>query len=183
MLPDPLPEDIYLDTSVAASALIAGVAHHAACAAFCNRFAADDCTVYFSQLLRLEIAQTLQNFAARNKGAQLPESVRRQHDIGQWTTSFEVRWRWLLHGLNRLNALLARFAHTVELPIQARLWEDSIELMARWQLGSNDALHVATARAYGLRYFATTDRGFRDVPTPMIWLIRDDTPGLAAQRP
>jgi predicted nucleic acid-binding protein len=63
---------------------------------------------------------------------------------------------------------------SVELPVGSALWDDSIETMARWQLGSNDALHVATARAYGIRYFATTDRGFRGVPAPMIWLIRDD---------
>jgi predicted nucleic acid-binding protein len=181
MLPSPLPKDIYVDTSVIASAMIGGVAHHRSCARFCDQLVADDCRVYFSQLLRLEIVQTLQNFAARNKGGQLPESVRQQHSIDQWSTSFEVRWRWLLYGLSRLNGVLDRFAEYVELPIRPSLWNDSIEIMARWQLGSNDALHISTAQAYGIRYFATTDRGFRDVLAPMIWLIRDDA-RPAAQR-
>jgi predicted nucleic acid-binding protein len=182
MVADSMPENIYVDTSVIAPAMLVGVAHHSTCAVFCNRLVVDDCRVYFSLLLRLEIAQTVQNFAARNSGAQLPETVRQQHQIDQWSASFEVRRRWLFFGLSRLSALLARFAEYVELPIRAPLYDDSVELMARWELGSNDALHIATAQAHGIQYFATTDRGFRDVSNPMIWLIRDDTPSPLARR-
>jgi predicted nucleic acid-binding protein len=178
ILPDPLPQDIYLDTSIVASAMIAGVAHHTSCAAFCEPLVANDCRVYFSQLLRMEIAETIKNFAVRNQGAQLPEAVREQYRLDQWTKSFDVRWRWLLYGLSQLDALLGRFTQVIELPVRANLWEDSIEIMDRWQLGSNDALHVATARHHGLRYLATTDRGLQAVTNPMIWLIRDP-PGIA----
>jgi len=55
--------DIYLDTSIAAAAISSGDPHSAACMAFCAHLAQDNTTVYFSQLLRLEIAQFIRKLA------------------------------------------------------------------------------------------------------------------------
>lgn len=43
-------------------------------------------------------------------------------------------------------------------------------LSLRYQLLTNDALHLATLRAHGLRHLASADRDFRRVPRLTVWM-------------
>ena len=47
--------------------------------------------------------------------------------------------------------------------------------MAQHRLPSHDAIHVATARAAGVRDFVTLDDYFRRVPDLRLWLLRPAT--------
>src|SRR6266851_1104163 len=94
-----LPTLIYLDTSFVIASLIAGLAHSGPCAAFCEQLADHEVAVYFSHLLRLEIAQALKNVATRPR--QLPESSRLRFQLDQWTTAPAVRRRWMRFGFSQ----------------------------------------------------------------------------------
>ncbi len=76
-------------------------------------------------------------------------------------------------GMQKFDAFLNRFDEVAELPFHTRIWEESVEIMARDQLKSLDAAHIATARVYGLRHFATLDSDFSRVQDLRVWLIRD----------
>jgi predicted nucleic acid-binding protein len=171
----PLPADIYLDTSLVLAALLPGLAHAGPSLEFCDQLARQGCTVYFSQLLRLEIAQALKNVATR-KPAQLSEPLRQQFQLHDWNTREDVRRRWMTHGQGQLEAFIGQFVEVVELPLDRVTWDRSIDLMCRYPFKSYDAAHVATAIQYSVQHLATTDREYLVVQNPRIWLIRDPAP-------
>jgi predicted nucleic acid-binding protein len=167
----PLPSDIYLDASIMLSALIGGLPHSTPCTEFCARLAQQNSRIYFAPLARLEIANALRLLASDHR-RRLPVDLRQQFQLDQWATARAVRLRWLRFGLRQLDALLSHFEF-VEIQSDALTWAQGIPVIARHNLKSYDAFHIATARAHGLRHFATTDRDFRGIRSPRIWLIRD----------
>ena len=172
MLAQFLPRDIYLDTSVVVAATIVSSPLSAAGNAFCAALEIHRSRIYFSQVLRLEFSQAVRNLATRR--AQLPDEVRRQHQLDHWDTSDAVRHHWMQFGIAQLEGILNSF-EVIELPFETEIWERSVEIMALNQLKSLDAVHVATARAYGLRHFATLDDDFNRIVDLRVWLIRDET--------
>jgi predicted nucleic acid-binding protein len=171
----PLPADVYLDTSIVLTALLPGLAHSGPGLQFCEQLARQGSTVYFSQLLRLEIAQALRNVATRSP-AQLSVHLRQQFQLDPWSAREDVRRGWMTYGRGQLEAFIQQFVEVIELPFDRATWEHSIDLMCRYQLKSYDAVHVARAEQYGLQHVATTDREYLVVQSPRIWLIRDPTP-------
>jgi predicted nucleic acid-binding protein len=167
-----LPSRIYLDTSIVVAAMIAGVAHSGPSRVFCGRLATSGSHVYFSQLLLLEIAEAVKNLAVR-RPAQLTPNVRQRYRLDHWDTDQQVRQRWMAFGIRQFVAFLDQFAQVTELPLDEPIWRRSIRLMTQYRLRSYDALHLATARHFRLRHFATVDRWFADVRSPRIWLTRD----------
>jgi predicted nucleic acid-binding protein len=155
--------------------MLPGLAHSTPSREFCERLAARRGRVYFSQLLRLELVETLKNLVVR-RPAQLPTSVRRQHRLDDWEADARVRRRWMTFGVNQFRAFLRQFEDAIELPLDEETWERSIEIMIRHKIRSYDAMHVATARAHGLRHLATVDRWFSGIRSPRIWLTRDSSP-------
>lgn len=166
-----LPRRIYLDTSFVIASLIAGLAHSEPCAAFCEQLADRRSVVYFSYLLRLEIAQALKNVATRPR--QLPESLRLQFRLAQWATESAVRRRWMRFGFSQFDSLMATFQDVREIPLSLAACMQSRRIMSDYDLKSYDALHIATVRELRLRDFAATDREFRTVSGLKLWLIRD----------
>jgi predicted nucleic acid-binding protein len=79
------------------------------------------------------------------------------------------------HGLEQLESLLRQFGAALAIPLQRSTWTASLDVMAR-QLRSHDAVHVATARAVGVRDFVTVDDHPRRVPDLRVWLMRDAGP-------
>ena len=76
-------------------------------------------------------------------------------------------------GTGKFGVFLSHFSEVIELPFVTEIWEQSVEIMALNQLKSLDAIHIAMARAYGLRHFATLDDDFNRVQDLRVWLIRD----------
>jgi predicted nucleic acid-binding protein len=172
-----LPSAVYLESSTAAAALIAGIAHANASRAFCAQLAAHGTRVYFSPMLRLEVAQTLRNLVVR-RPPQLPDQLRQDYGLAQWETTEDIRETWYRFGHLQLEAFFDQFRETVEVPFRLRdhTLADCHTLMVRYNLKSYDALHLAIANEQRLDHFVTADREFRGVSIPRIWLTRDPPP-------
>ncbi|HUG60949.1 MAG TPA: type II toxin-antitoxin system VapC family toxin [Methylomirabilota bacterium] len=162
--------DFFVDTNVAVAALFPRIAHHRACAGFCDALEADGVRVVCSHLLHLEFVQTW--FRLPQSPYLDAETIRRAR-LGAWDRSLEVRERWMAEGVARLDAFLARFANVVEIPFDLDVWRASAGLMARYRLRSHDAAHAATALSVGVLDFATADDDFRRVPNLRLHLLRD----------
>ncbi len=169
-----LPSDVYLDSSLVVAAIVRGSDHSRASADFCAQLAERGSRVYFSQVLRLELAEAVRRLAADPKrAARLPPDLRREYQLGQWGTNLFVRQRWMDFGVQQLDALLDRFAEAFELPFRPKVWRSSLAVIVDHQLRSLDAIHVATAREYRIRHLATTDDDFSRVTDLRVWLLRD----------
>jgi predicted nucleic acid-binding protein len=131
--------------------------------------------VYFSQLLRLEIAEALKNLAVR-RPPQLPTGERQRYRLDDWETDTQARRRWMAFGVTQFRGFLGQFGDIIELPLDESTWQRSVQIMVRDGLRSYDAMHVATAREHGLRHFATVDRWFAGLRSPRVWLTRDPSP-------
>ena len=167
------PAAIYLDTSVVVASTIDGIAGSEACAAFCDRLVDASSHVFFSQILRLELSQVL---ARLPKDNQVPLAVRHAYRLDRWDSRVDVRTRWLTDAAQRFEDLLARFADLSEIAFDPTIWRASLDVMAHFRLRSHDAVHIATARAAGVRDFATLDDDFRRVPDLRVWLLRVPSP-------
>ncbi|MDP9471107.1 MAG: PIN domain-containing protein [Chloroflexota bacterium] len=170
----PPPADIYLDTSTVVAAIVQGSDHSVASAACCAALIEHGSRVYFSQLLRLELAQAIRKLATRQQS--LPPDIRNDFDLDSWGTNLFVRQRWMDFGVRQFENLLDRFAETFELPIRPKTWRSSLSAMVDFQLRAYDAIHVATAREYHVRHLATADRHYLNVPDLRIWLTQDPQP-------
>ncbi len=72
-----------------------------------------------------------------------------------------------------LERLLNQFAVFVEAPIRAEAWPLSLEYMASHGLRSYDALHIATARYFGVGDLASCDRHFINIEGLNVTIVRD----------
>ncbi len=176
-----LPSDIYLDTSTVVAAIVQGSHHSVPSAAFCSQLINHGSRVYFSQLLRLELAEAIRKLATKTES--LPADLRRDYQLDAWGTNFLVRQRWMDFGVQQLEALLDRFAETFELPIRPRTWRSSLSVMVDHQLRAYDAIHVATAREHHIRHIATADGHYRNVADLRVWLTQDPPTARAVTIP
>ena len=165
------PAEIYLDTSVFASAIVRTAPHRTACVTFCRELIAANGRIYFSQLVRVELLQALRRLATTQRN--ISPAMRTRYRLDQWGSDPAIRRAWLELGTAGFQALLGRFRAAVELPWSVNTWQDSMELMIRQGLQAHDALHVATAQERGIRALAAVDDDYRRVPTLDFWLIRD----------
>ncbi len=163
--------DIYLDTSVVAAAISSGDPHSVACTTFCGRLARDNVRVYFSQLLRLEIAQFIRKLATDPRSVVSP-SLYQQYQLRDFGTDSGIRQQWMQFGMAQFDALLGTFYRVFELPLRKQIWQQSIDLMSLYGLESYDAAHVATAFRAGLSDLATVDGKFARVSGLHVHTIR-----------
>jgi predicted nucleic acid-binding protein len=141
-----------------------------ASAQFCTELSARRSRIYFSFLLRIELAQALRNLVTRN---QLPVDTRQRFQLDQWQTNVLIRQRWFVDGIRQFEALLGLFSEWYEIEADIRIWRRSLEIMALHQLRAHDAIHVATSLKAGVRDFATCGDHFRRVDELNLWLMRD----------
>lgn len=109
-------------------------------------------SIYFFRILRIELAQALRNLVTRQ---QLPATTRDHFLLDRWEDDLFVLERWFFDGLRRFRLFLSQFDEAVEVGYRLPIWERSVRIMARYQLRSLNALHVATAREIGILDFAT----------------------------
>jgi predicted nucleic acid-binding protein len=152
-------------------AAIPGAPHAASCGLFCTDLIEHGSTVYFSQIVHVELPQAFRRLATTT--ANLPADVRQTYSLDDWGRNPAVRSGWLEVGRTEVERLLTGFYRVIELPWRRSIWEVSPTLMARYSLQSLDATHVATAVAYELRDLATVDDAYRRVSELRLHLIRD----------
>jgi predicted nucleic acid-binding protein len=174
VITSPLPSSVYLDTSIVVAAMFAETPHAAASAEFCAAVARQGGRAFFSQILWLELSQVL---AKLPHGPHVPVAQRSAHRLDAWDTNRVVREQWLAFGLREFATFTAQFHAIVEVAFDRSIWHASIDVIAQTRLRAHDAIHVATARAAGVRDFATLDDHFRRVPDLRLWLIRDTRSG------
>lgn len=160
--------DVLLDTSVVAAAMVPGLPHAAACAAFCGQLAAEGTIVYYSRIVRLEFGQVWSRLPF---STYLSPEMQRRFYLGAWDKDPAVRTRWMAHGVDELDRFFAEFDETFELPFDLTTWRASIDIMGRHRLRAHDAMHVASARAARVADVATLDDHFRRVSDLRIHLL------------
>jgi predicted nucleic acid-binding protein len=168
------PDVSYLDTSVIVAATISGLPNGGASAAFCSSLVVQRKSVAISRIVWLELAQSLRNLASRP--GQLPPDLFVRFQLDQWQVSPLVRHRWMRFGVAQFEELMARFVELFEIPFDDAVWRRSVGIMATDGLQSHDAVHVATARVFGVPQFVTLDDHFNRVRDLDVWLIRDPIP-------
>lgn len=169
-----LPDEVVLDTSFVARALITTEAHHAACQAFLLRLVDDQVPIYVNRLLNVELAEVAFKIA-----------VVQQHGPKAWPAKrHDGRVRRLAGRLQR--QLLTSWAQVLETVPHAvvELHEVADEippLMAAYGLGSYDAAHAATAE-YVDAPLVATDVGFGRVEASRLTLYVDSSRVASARR-
>jgi hypothetical protein len=142
-----------------------------ASAEFCNRLAGEKRRVHFSRILRLELSEAIRKLAT--KPGRLPADFYGHFQHDQWERNIFVRRRWFEFCLQQISTFIDGFDRYFELPFRESIWRASVVIMARDQLRSHDAIHVATARTYHIPCMATTDQHFRKITDLDIRLVRD----------
>ena len=166
--------------SVVVAAMFPGPPNADASDRFCQRLIAVRSHIYFTQVLRLDLARALRRLAT--KAEKLPSEMHAEYQLELWGTNSLVRQRWLARGARRFDDFLKQFVEAVELPLTNDLWRQSLTIMGVEALDATDALHLATARWIDIADFATTDRDFRRITHPRIHLVRDDDPSSGGRR-
>jgi predicted nucleic acid-binding protein len=101
-----------------------------------------------------------------------PAHVIEAYDLKNWWDQ-TIRKAWLEHCWSLLNEYLESLPVVVELPITRSEIDFAVELMARFALRSQDAIHLATALHYQIPVFWTCDEHFRRVNDIFVEVIRD----------
>ena len=103
----------------------------------------------------------------------LTEAVRRGYVAGSHRALNVLRNRPAI--LGRLSACDAGLNLLLETPVHIvsstpGQFRTAQRLSLRYHLLTNDALHLATLRAHGLRHLASADRDFARVPNLTLWI-------------
>lgn len=128
---------------------------------FVDQLIRDKTVIYLSQLVRPELLQALVGIA--NTPGVLPQGVRRAHKLHRWGDLEHVREQWLQQGLHDFEVLRGDFTAVYEVGVDPELSDASALLMARYNLKSYDALHVASSVVVGVADLATLDTDFMRV--------------------
>jgi predicted nucleic acid-binding protein len=140
------------------SAKMPGVLHHHAASKYRDALIAQGSTVWYSELLRLEFPQVL--VAVGNDPRQLSGAVRRRFRLQHWGRLEDVRREWLREGMDQFESFVRRFDEVYEADIDEIIRENALEIMARCQIRSYDAIHASTALAVGCTELVTVDADF-----------------------
>jgi len=168
-----VPQRVYLETSVAAAAIIGGTAHSRASLDFCEALSGAKSTVYYSRLVRIEVLNVLKKYATKNL---IPSQLREDFQLDQFSDNLMIRQRWLNFGMRQFDILARTFYQKRELPMQRDMHQRCANVMSQHNLDSYDAMHVAVAMSNGLSHIATLDADFTRVRELKVLLIRDAAP-------
>ncbi len=136
---------------------------------YCADLAANNTAVYFSELARLEVAHVIRRIATTSAA---PEHLHQQYQLSRFSANRIVRQQWMQFGMGEFDTLLRTFSVVYEVPYQRVIWQQSIQLMALYNLRSYDAAHLATSLAVRVADFASVDSDFTRVSGLHIHIIR-----------
>jgi predicted nucleic acid-binding protein len=149
--------------------------HHQAVRAFCQTLFANDSVVYFSQLLRAELLQTMR--AIGTDPLSLTPAMRRRYQLHRWGDRPVARRAWLRYGMQQFEAFISQFYEANEVALDQAIVDDALDIMANYQIASYDAIHVATACAVGVAHLAAVDADFERVrPLMIVHIVHDSEP-------
>jgi len=161
----PIPDLVTLDTSFVVNALLSAERHHIAARQFLQILATNNTTLVYNHLLELELREVAFRLPIRDA---YPKDWRRRRHDGR---TLRGARRLVAETMSAWEQLLTAFAYAV---VQVDAVYDRVpELMGRHGLASYDAVHAATAEAYGGSGIVTTDARFASVPSSRLTLYVD----------
>lgn len=170
MTGDVPPGVVYIDTSLVIAAILSGSANHVVARDYGRALSGAGSAIYFSQILRMELLQALRKIGTDPRG--MRGSVRREYRLQHWGRLESVREHWLRYGLAEFDRFLRQFRAAYEVAMTTDIVAEAVIGMARYNLKSNDAIHLATARSIGVEQLATLDADFAGIGEPAVAVIR-----------
>jgi predicted nucleic acid-binding protein len=162
---DPVPEHLYVDTDIFVNYLIGTQPHHVQCRAFVERLKQERRTsLYVSSLSWLELAHVFSRPGFRDE---LADDLQRRYRIGRWERP-DIRRAYLDGLLSEFESVLAHFTW-IEVPVTPIVRRVAVRLMADYGLGSQDAVHLASAAHEGVADLASFDAVYRKVDDLNLW--------------
>ncbi len=161
----PLPNRLYLDTDILVSSLVGAEPHHERCRVFLDRLVDQgSTTIYVSSLTWIEFAHVVTRPAFRNRQ---PDAVRRRYRLERWGRQV-VRQTYVNDWLADLQSLLNQFDST-ELSLSEPIRRAAASYMVDYNIGSQDAVHLASAAREGIADVASLDAGYRRIDGLVLW--------------
>ena len=164
MFSDPLPKRLFIDTNILVSYLFEFDWHHERCIRFMRALHEEDTVLLVSSLTWVEFAQVITRSAFRQR---LPLTIRQRFRLQRWELR-SVRELYFADLLGALDSAMAQF-RWVEVDLTPEVRRRAVEYMARYALGSQDAVHLASAALAGVPDFASLDDVFRRVDGLLLW--------------
>jgi predicted nucleic acid-binding protein len=160
------PNEVVLDTSFVARALIASEPLHVECVAFMEWLTLAGSAIYFNRLLEIELVDVAFKIAVKEKHGKAAWPSRDRRICGRaGRLTKEVLASW--------DAMLETVDHLIIEPDEVIAAVP--DLMKSFGLRSMDALHFATCEYVSVPILVTTDVGFADVPAKRLTLYVNDT--------
>ena len=154
-----LPAHLYLDTDILIAYLVGTQPHHHRCRTFLERLVQHGLTrIYVSSLSWMEFTHALMRERFRRN---LPDHQRRRLQLDRWHEPL-VRRTYLQAFLIAFEDLLAQFAWE-EISLTPEVRMTAIDYIGQYNLGPQDAVHLASATLAGIFDLASLDQGFRRV--------------------
>lgn len=161
----PLPRQLYVDTDIFVAYLANTQPHHHRCRDFLERlYQYSQATVYLSSILWIEFAHVIRRTDFRES---LADDLRESLRLHEWDRP-QVRQSYLRTLVGSLEALLEHFTW-VEIPLTPEVRTVAIEYISRYNVGSQDAAHLASATVAGVVDLASLDRSFRRIDGLTLW--------------
>lgn len=159
------PQRLYIDTDIFVNYLFTGQPYHERCRLFLRRLMeAGLTTLYLSSLVWNEFIHTIRRESFR---AALTADIDKSFDLARWEAPF-VRERYLSFYHEALDDILDNF-DWFEVPFDGQVRTEAFRLIVQYNLGSQDAVHLASANLAGVLDLASFDRQFRRIDGLYLW--------------
>jgi predicted nucleic acid-binding protein len=97
--------------------------------------------------------------------------------LHRWGDRPAARRAWLRYGMQQFEAFFSQFYEANEVALDQASVDDALDIMADYQIGSYDAIRVATARAVDVAHLAAVDADFERVsPLLTVHIVHDPEP-------
>jgi predicted nucleic acid-binding protein len=168
---DAPPARLYVDTDIFVSYLDGTQPHHTRCKAFLEALAEGGLTeIFISSLTGLEFAHVVMR---ENFRSNLPPELWRRYRLHRWNEPL-VRQAYLQALIKTFESVLTQFKWA-EVSLTPAIRIAAIRAMGQHNLGSQDAVHLVSARHAGLSDLASLDERYRRVDGLNLWNDRIHT--------
>jgi predicted nucleic acid-binding protein len=162
---DPPPDRLYLDTNIVIDYLISNRPFHARCVAFLDSIRRRGrTTIFLSSISWTEFVHVIRKDTFRSV---LPDELQERLSVGRWQDS-SIREQYIDFFLALFQRLIDHF-DWAEVPVTSTVRARAVTLIKQFNLGTQDAIHVASAFETGVLDLASFDEGYRRVDGLVLW--------------
>jgi predicted nucleic acid-binding protein len=159
------PDQLYIDTDFIIACLERTDPHHNRCAVFMERLVAHDrTTLFISSLSWLEMIHAITRQRFRDL---VGDDLRRRFRLDRWD-ELTVRQSYTAYMVESFSTFLDQ-CDWAEVDLTPAIRAEAVGLISTYNLGTHDAVHLATAGSVGVVDFASLDRGYRRIDALHLW--------------